>query len=267
MRVDHHPGGIVTWHFAMDGPELTALFTTRHGGCSSGPYAGLNLAFHVGDDPVAVAANRDALCRVLGVDRLTVADQQHGRRVAVVDALLAGAGHGSASDARERLGGVDALVTDRPGVAIGVLVADCAPVVLYDPARRAVGVVHAGRAGACLDVVGAAVAAMSERFGSRPADLLAGVGPCIGAGSYEIAADALAEVRDVFGDGLLRPTAGGRACFDLPGAVRERLLTAGVVGAHVEEMAVDTAAAGDELFSDRAARPCGRSMLVAVLRR
>lgn len=266
MRAQHHAGGIVTWRFAVDGPDVTAVFTTRHGGCSSGPYAGLNLAYHVGDDPACVAANRSLVCEALGVDRLTVADQQHGCAVAVVDAALAGAGHGSEEDSRARLAGVDALVTDRPGAALAVLVADCAPVVLVDPVHRALGVAHAGRAGVCVDVVGATVRAMEERFGSCPPDLRAGVGPCIGAANYEIADGALDAVRDAFGDDLLQPTSEGRARFDLSAAVRRRLADAGVDGDAVDVMGVDTAAAGADLFSDRVARPCGRSMLIAALR-
>ncbi len=266
MRAQHHAGGIVTWRFAVDGPGLTAVFTTRRGGCSSGPYAGLNLAYHVGDDPACVAANRSQVCAALGVDRLTVADQQHGCAVAVVDAALAGAGHGSEEDSRARLAGIDALVTDQLGVALAVLVADCAPVLLFDPVHRALGVVHAGRAGACLDVVGATVRTMGERFGTRPPDLRAGVGPCIGPASYEIAGSALDAVRAAFGDDLVRPTSKGRACFDLPAAVRRRLSDAGVDGDAVDAMGVDTAAAGTDLFSDRVARPCGRSMLIAALR-
>lgn len=265
MRAQHHPGGIVTWHFDFEDADVTALFTTRHGGFSAGPYAGLNLAFHVGDDPALVAANRAALCRVLGVAEVTVADQQHGRLVAVVDEGLAGAGHGSEADARARLGGIDALVTDRPGIALAVLVADCAPVVLHDPVRRSLGVVHAGRAGACLDVVGATVEAMQARFGTRPADLRAGIGPCVGASSYEIAGEALAAAGEAFGGDLLQPTAEGRACFDLPGAVRRRLTASGVRAGAVEVMDVDTVTAGADLFSDRVMRPCGRSMLVAML--
>lgn len=263
---EHHPTGLTTWHFAaLRRVGVEALTTTRAGGCSQGPYASLNLAYHVGDDPDRVTENRARLCRTLGVDRLTVPDQRHGTGVAVVDGALAGAGHASDEEARGHLGHTDALVTDRPGVALTVMMADCAPVALADPARRVVAVVHAGRRGAVRDVVGAAVGVMVARFGSTPADLVAGVGPCIGPASYEIDGPALAETRAAFGDDLLVPTDGDRARFDLPGAVVRRLEQAGVSRSRIEVAGVDTRRHTDELFSDRAARPCGRMMLVARL--
>lgn len=261
-----HPSGLVTLRFAsLAAGGVDAWVTTRAGGCSTGPYTSLNLAFHVGDDHERVAANRRALCDALGIGRLTVADQQHGCRAVVVDQGLAGAGHDGEPDARRRLPATDALVTDRPGVALGVLVADCAPVVLADPVHRVVGVAHAGRRGVVTDVLGAAVRAMGDTFGSAPGDLVAGVGPCIGPAHYEIAGQALDEVRAAMGDDLLVPTTAGRATFDLPRAVVRRLTEAGVRHDAVELAGIDTRTATDRLYSDRAERPCGRFMLVARL--
>lgn len=266
MRPESHASGLSTWHFDMDGPDLLAVTTTRHGGASDGPYRGLNLAYHVADDPHRVAANRDDLCRTLGVDALTVADQQHGRQVAVVDHSLAGAGYRSDQEARDRLGSVDGLVTDRPGAALAVLVADCGPVVLFDPVRRVLGVAHAGRRGTVLDVIGATVRTMVATFGTDPADLRAGLGPCIGQPSYEIGGPALEETRQALGDDLLVPSRPGHARFDLVGAIRRRLAEAGVPDDQVEVAGVDTFRHTADVFSDRAQRPCGRFMLVAALR-
>ncbi len=266
MRRQDHPGGLCTWHFGLDGPGVLAAVTTRHGGTSTGPYRGLNLGYHVGDDPDRVADNRRLLCRAVGVDTVTVPDQRHGRRVAVVDDALAGAGYGSDEDARERLAATDALVTDRPGVALGVLMADCGPVVLLDPARRVLAVAHAGRRGTVLDVVGATVGVMVDLFGTDPADLRAGVGPCIGAASYEIGGAALGETEAALGDRFLTASRPGHARFDLPGAIRLRLAQAGVPDGQVEMAGADTCRNTADLFSDRADRPCGRMMLVAALR-
>lgn len=266
MREQAHASGVRTWHFTIDGPAVLAAITTRHGGCSSGPFTGLNLGFHVGDDPDAVATNRALVCDALRVAQLTVADQQHGRRVAVIDSTLGGAGHGSLADSQARLGSIDALVTDVVGVALAVMVADCAPVVLHDPERGAIGVAHVGRNGAVLDVVAATVESMTERYGSRPGDLRAGVGPCVAPSHYEIGGAALDEVRAALGADFLVPTRPGHARFDLVGAVRRRLLDAGVDPARTELSAADTFGRGTDLFSDRAERPCGRFMLVASLR-
>jgi YfiH family protein len=247
---------------------VTAVVSTRHGGVSAGPYDSLNLGAHVGDDPAAVTENRRRLAGALGVARLTVADQRHTATVAVVGDALAGRGHDGAADAAAAFPATDALLTGRPGVALAILVADCAPVVLFDPVRRAAGVVHSGRVGTALGVVPAAIAAMTAAFGSRPGDVLAGIGPAIGPASYEIGAAEAAQVTEAFGAvaaRLLTPTRPGHARFDLAGAIRHQLGAAGVTPAHVHDLATDTLASAGDFFSDRAARPCGRFAAVVKL--
>jgi polyphenol oxidase len=257
--------------FPFHGDGVTAIVTTRHGGVSTGVYASLNLGDHVGDDHQAVRENRRRLAAALGVDRLTVADQQHGARVAVIGAALAGHGHAGAADARGALPSTDAMVTDLPGVALATIVADCAPVLLFDPARRIAGVAHCGRQGAVLGVLPRTVETMRDRFGCRADDLLAGIGPAIGADSYEIGDAEAAQVAAVFGaagtPGLLRPTRPGHATFDLVAALRMQLRDAGIEDRNVHTMGVDTRASTEDFFSDRAARPCGRFMAVIVLTR
>lgn len=269
LAAQRHESGIVTEHFGFapfGDRRVTVAVTRRVGGCSHGCYDSLNLAFHVGDEPDAVRENRRRVCAALGLERLACPDQQHGAHVAVLDESLAGAGHGSAEDACARLPSTDGLVTDRPGLAISIGMADCAPVVLYDPARSVIGVAHAGRRGVVLDVIGATVRAMADGFGCDPRALRAGIGPCIAAESYEIGPAEVAEVEASFGDELLSPTAQGRARFDLARAAVQRLWQAGVDGAHIEVAGSDTRANPERYFSDRAERPCGRMLLVAALR-
>jgi YfiH family protein len=249
---------------------VTAVVTTRHGGVSTGAYASLNLGDHVGDDHEAVIENRRRLCAALGAGRLTIADQQHGVRVAMIDAALAGRGHDGAEDAREALPETDAIVTDLPGVALATMVADCVPVVLFDPARRAVGVAHCGRRGTVLGMLPRTIEAMRAAFRTQPGDLLVGIGPAIGPESYEIGEADGAQVTAAFGDpgaaaGLLRPTRPGHCTFDLVAALRIQLRDAGVNDTNVHPMGVDTRASTADFFSDRAARPCGRFMAVAML--
>jgi polyphenol oxidase len=251
--------------FPFDGDGVTAVVSTRHGGVSTGPYDSLNLGGHVGDDPHAVAENRRRLAKALGVDQLTFADQRHTDRVAVVTPELAGQGHTGVADAAAAFPATDAMITNLPGVALAILVADCAPVVIFDPVHGAVGVAHSGRVGTLRGVVPKTVEAMTAAFGSAPGDLLIGIGPAIGAASYEIGATEVSEVAAVFSPELLTPSRPGHAMFDLTGAIRRQLREAGVPSANVHDLATDTRTSTDDFFSDRAARPCGRFAAIARL--
>src|ERR1700733_871344 len=256
--------------FPFNSEHVTVVVTTRHGGVSSGVYGSLNLGGHVGDDPEAVAENRRRLAAALGVDRLTIADQRHTDRVAVVTQALAGRGHGGGAGSGAAFPATDAMITAVPGAALAILVADCAPVVLFDPVRRAAGVAHSGRAGTVKGVIPQTIEAMTATFGSAPADLLIGIGPAIGAASYEIGAAETAEVAAAFGDAatrLLTPTRPGHATFDLAAAIRRQLAAAGVTGENVHDLSIDTRTGADDFSSARAARPCGRFAAIACLRR
>lgn len=268
MTPDDDPRSLPLRPFPFHGDDVTAVVTTRHGGVSAGVYGSLNLGDHVGDDPSAVRENRRRVAEALGVERLTVASQTHGTRVAVITPELAGRGHDGGADSRAALPETDAMVTSQPGVALSVLVADCAPVVLFDPATASIGVAHCGRPGTVGGTLPATIGTMAAEFGSRPGDLRIGIGPAIGFASYEIGSAEVAAVRSAFGDaadGLLRPTRPGHAAFDLLSALLGQLRAAGVPGDHIHAMGIDTAAATDDFFSDRAARPCGRFMAVAKL--
>jgi YfiH family protein len=254
--------------FPFHGGSVTAVVTTRHGGVSAGPYVSLNLGGHVGDDPKAVAENRNRLAAALGVDRVTFADQKHTDRIAVVDEPLAGRGHSGTADATAAFPATDAMITNLARVALAILVADCAPVVLYDPARQAIGVAHSGRVGTIKGIVPKTIAAMTAAFGSSPEDLLIGIGPAIGAASYEIGTAEAAEVTAAFGPDakrLLTENRPGHALFDLPGAIRHQLQAIGIPSVNVHDLAIDTRQSTDTFFSDRAARPCGRFAVVAHL--
>jgi hypothetical protein len=253
--------------FPFSGADVTAVVTTRHGGVSTGVYDSLNLGDHVGDDHANVVENRRRVAEALGVSRLTVADQTHGARVAVIGPGLAGRGHDGGPDAREALPGTDAMVTNLRGTALATIVADCAPVVLVDPVRRAAGVAHCGRPGTVAGVLPATIAALAAEYGSRPADLLVGIGPSIGLSSYEIGEPEAASVSAAFPGlpGLLEPARPGHWLFDIPGALRAQLRLAGVPDTNVHPMGIDTRTSTEYFFSDRAARPCGRFAAVIVL--
>ncbi|HEV7187527.1 MAG TPA: peptidoglycan editing factor PgeF [Blastococcus sp.] len=193
------------------------VVTDRRGGSSAAPYDSFNLGEHVGDDPVAVAANRARVARELRVpeDRLVWMTQVHGTGVAVVD----GPHQGPVPD-------VDALVTATPGLVLCVLVADCVPVLLADPATGVVAAVHAGREGVRRGVVPAALAAMT-RLGARPGDVTALLGPAVCGACYEVPAAMQAEVARAV-PGVAVRTRKGTPGLDLRAGLDALLRAAGV---------------------------------------
>jgi YfiH family protein len=187
-------------------PGVHFLFTGRGGGVSAAPYDTLNLGGAVGDDPAAVAENRRLTARACGLadGRLAWMRQVHG--VAVRYASIGSAGHDAVGADEFRAAGhdvvrsdefraagqplpeADASFTDVPGLGLGVLVADCAPVLLADPEARIVGVAHAGREGMAAGVVTELLSAMSAA-GADPARMRAVIGPHICGGCYEVPAE------------------------------------------------------------------------------
>jgi YfiH family protein len=193
------------------------VVTDRRGGRSSAPYDAFNLGDHVGDDPAAVAANRDRLARELGAEpgRLVWMQQVHGTGVAVVDRPQDGP-----------VPATDALVTAEPGLVLCVLVADCVPVLLADAEAGVVAAVHAGREGVRQGVVPAALAAMRD-LGARPGTTTALLGPAVCGADYEVPAAMQAEVAEVAPAAAVR-TRRGTPGLDLRAGLDALLRAAGV---------------------------------------
>lgn len=199
------------------GDGAFAAFSSRAGGVSGEPYESLNLGLGVGDDPVAVAANREALARACGLsaDDLAWMRQVHG-----ADVCYLGAG------TAQPPGPVDAMFTDVPGRALCVLVADCLPVLIADPVARMIGAAHAGREGMVAGVVPALVSAMVDA-GASPARMRALTGPAICGRCYEVAPDLQERVCAAVPQARCQ-TQGGTAGLDIPAGVRAQLAAAGV---------------------------------------
>ena len=259
---------VLTWP-AFDPLPVEAMVTTRHGGVSAGGYATLNLSFAVGDEAANVRENRRRAAAALGADpaHFVFAAQVHGSRAEVVSAADRGRGTLAAGDA---VGPADALVTATPGTVLATLVADCVPIILYDPAAHVLGCVHAGWRGTVARTAQAALTAMCS-LGARPEDVVAGIGPSVAAGSYQVGEEVAGAARDAFGQqaqALLRPApAGGPGqwLFDLPAANRHVLRTAGVPDGQIHVAATPTGPGPGLFFSHRAERPCGRFALAARL--
>lgn len=167
------------------GEGATAFTTTRHGGCGSGPYAGMNVNPYCGDSPEAVAANTELLAAALGIapGNIVMPHQTHGTEVRMVASELFALPQATR---RMLLEGVDAVMTDVAGACVGVSTADCLPILLHDPEHHAACAVHAGWRGTVARIAQRAVAAMAEAYTTRPAALRAALGPCISLGCFEV---------------------------------------------------------------------------------
>jgi hypothetical protein len=218
-------------------PSLVHGFTTRDGGMSTGLRASLNLSAKWGDDPGRVAENRRRVARAGGFDPncLRLVRQVHGAEVASVDAW---------NEATE----ADALVctvADAP-IVVGVLTADCVPVLLADRSNRVACAVHSGWRGTVLGIVGVAVERLARR-GIPPGELVAAIGPCIEQRSFEVGREVAEQFPAAFVDVERFP----RPHVDLVERVRSQLVEAGVVPEAIERVGGCSYADPERYFSYR----------------
>jgi YfiH family protein len=226
---------------ALDG--VAHRFFTRRGGVSSGLYSSLNCGYGSGDSPDNVRENRRRVAATFGKSEpeLLTLYQIHSTEV-----LTVGAERWTSPGAPK----ADGLVTDRPDVVLGVMAADCAPVLLADPQARVIGACHAGWRGALTGVVEATIAAM-ETLGARREGVRAVVGPCIGRDSYEVGPEFPAPFleQDEANAAFFRDAPRtGHFLFDLAGYLTHRI---GKVGVAATATGHDTLAAAEDFFSYR----------------
>ncbi len=242
-----------------------AIFS-RQGGISPAPFDSLNLSVSVPDDNENVYANRRRAYGIFGRDTDTVvhAHLVHGNVVAQVTQANNGTW----------IPHTDGIITNESGCALTMNYADCTPIFLYDPEHHAIGLGHAGWQGTVKDLPGAMVRAMIQAFGSEPARLIAGIGPCIGPCCYEVGEQVITAVHETFPgaddlfveiEGEKRPFSQGNGPhFDMPEANRRNLAYAGVQ--QIELSGLCTACRTDLFFSHRAERgKTGRFGTIFVL--
>jgi YfiH family protein len=225
----------------LDG--IRHAFFTRAGGVSDGLYASLNGGTGSHDAAERVVENRSRMAAALGVapERLVTVYQVHSPEVVVIERPWL-------PDARPR---ADAMVTDVPGLALGITTADCGPILFADPGAGVIGAAHAGWRGALAGVLEATIAAM-ERLGARRGDITAALGPTISQPNYEVGTDLSERFLAADSDNARFFAVGerpGHAWFDLPGYIVARLAAAGI-GA-VEDVRRCTYADPDGFFSYR----------------
>ena len=218
-------------------------FLGRCGGVSQGVVAGLNVGLGSQDDPAAVAENRRrAAAAILPGAPLASLYQVHSADVVRVNAAYPDAERPHA----------DALVTERPGLLLGILTADCAPVLFADAQAGVIGAAHAGWTGALAGVTAATIAAM-EKIGARRDRIAAAIGPCIARASYEVDEGFLGRFAavDPENERFFASGRDGRYQFDLEAYVTHRLAAAGL--ARIEALGLDTYAQSDRFYSYRRA--------------
>jgi polyphenol oxidase len=234
--------------WAAAGEGIEAGFTTRNGGVSRPPYNSLNLGFNTDDPRYNVEGNRSTVARAFDLPPhlLLTVQQVHGSDILVLDQPNPDLSHFLRVEC-------DAITTNQTGIMIGVLVADCYPVLLHDPVQKAVAAVHVGWRGAAAGIIGKTVQSLATTFGSRAQDLTAAIGPGIGAHKYEVDRP----VRDAFRSGagnwerISEEVDLGKWRLDLRLSSRLQLEEAGIDPARIEATQEDTCCHRELFFSYR----------------
>lgn len=230
-------------------------FTTREGGVSSGPLASLNLKNGLGDREENVAENFRRVAGGLGIAPadFVLTDQTHTANVRIVTEADRGKGVTRQRDYRD----VDGLVTNVPGIVLGVFSADCVPLFFVDPVRRAVGLAHSGWRGTIQRIGAETIRLMSRQYGSDPADLICAIGPSICRDCYEVSEDVAGKFRAAFPGHeteILEDGRAGHFQLDLWAANRIVLEESGVRPENIGVTDICTCCNPDLLFSHRASR-------------
>lgn len=238
-------------------------FFTRQGGASGGIYNSLNCAYGSEDDPKAVVANRAKVAEALNLEPENIVSvyQIHSNKVVTVKAPWG----------RDKAPQADALITDKRGIGLGILTADCAPILFASKSQKVVAAAHAGWKGALTGIAEETVRQFAT-YGVQPADVIAAIGPCIGPESYEVKDDFKKPFleQDAANDKFFRAGArAGHLIFDLPGYLTERLRKLGV--GQVIDTRQDTLPNEASFFSyrrttQRGEKDYGRQMSVIAIR-
>jgi polyphenol oxidase len=231
--------------------DLKHFVTSRFGGVSLMPYDSLNLGLHTADNQEHVLENRSLLASETGIaaDRFLYASQVHSGDVKVIDNDAVAEGVLSHNPR------TDATITNLPGICLMVMVADCVPLLLFDPVKKVVAVIHAGWRGTVQHITSNTIKVMIDRFGSNPADILAGIGPSIGPCCYEVGEEVKAVVHESFGttEGyLVSQPHSEKPYFDLWYANQKQLIELGLKPENIETSQICTKCNHRMFYSSRA---------------
>lgn len=241
--IDDH--GLRYYQFDIfQGQPVFHAVLTRHGGFSQDPYDTLNFGGTVGDDPLAVLKNHQRTYQILGYDYNSRFDawQVHGTNIVCAK---------SPRNPNSAYIKADGILTNNPNLTLFMRFADCVPILLLDPIKKVIGIVHSGWQGTYQKICQAAVEKMTSCYGSKPDTLLAAIGPSICQNCYEVGADVREAFSGAFGDRAVSyfTARNGSLFLDLWKANRETLNLAGVN--HVETAEICTACQNNDWYSHR----------------
>jgi YfiH family protein len=236
----------------MPAPQLLQAQSTRLGGISTLPFQSLNLGFHTEDEAANVSENRRRFFQSIGAspEQLAESYQVHGKEVYHATAPI-------------RTEGYDALITQTPGLILGVSVADCCPVLVYDPQQQAIAAIHAGWKGTALEIVKHTLEQMMATFGTQPSQCHAYIGTCISQAHYEVDDRVADQFAEAYKTARSTP---GKWLLDLKAANRGQLTEMGMLEANIQTSPHCTWADNDRFFSHRKEEgQTGRMMAVIGL--
>ena len=258
--VQNQVGGTVTVSFPRlgDSNAIKHAVSTRVGGVSRGIHQAMNLSYKVGDARVNVEENRTLLSKALGLNlnRIGYVDQVHSDRVLKLDANFTSDG--------SSLGEADGIITNEKNIPIMILVADCLPVLFYDPIHKAIGLAHAGWRGTVSHVAVKTLLAMGEAYGTKAAEVKAALGPCIGSCCYEVGKEVEKEFTNLFpwANEVLEKSGKEHWKLDISDANARQLLEIGVRDENLVRSGLCTIQHIDLFYSHRAEasheKPTGR---------
>jgi YfiH family protein len=224
--------------------DINHFISGRNGGCSTGELGGLNLSFKVNDAELNVLQNRKLLSEAMNVaeNHLVFPEQTHSDKVAVLKNL----------NSDDFFNNTDALITNLKGVCIAVMSADCVPILLFDKTNMAIGAVHAGWRGTVSKILEKTVAAMEKEFGTKPSDLIAGIGPSISPEIYEVGQEVIDAAENAFGNitSMVKKIE-GKTFFNLWEANRFQLISKELNPDHIEVAGICTYQNAEKFFSAR----------------
>lgn len=231
-------------------------FSTRLGGVSEGVCSSMNLSFTRGDAPEAVHENYHRIAEAIGFpyESIVCSDQTHTTNVLRVTA----ADRGNGITRERQYTDVDGLITNEPGVTLATFYADCVPLFLVDPVKKAIGLSHSGWRGTVGNIGGCTVEKMIAEFSSDPKDIVVAIGPSICMDCYEVSEDVATEFKNAYVPSLwekiLLDKGNGKYQLNLWEACRENFLRAGILPEHISMPEICTCCNPEFLFSHRASK-------------